>query len=177
MKIEDFFLKSVGEWKSMRSSHSLAFQEFEEIRSTIKIFPIRINDSKVIKIIKEYSINTNEVKTAFLMSWKAKSEWNDENEKENSSGESILIPLEVSETEGKIIRSVGYTEAVELISSYKLLNDGTLIIYSNYNQINTEERVWFLSNNLRSRSSVTRATNSLAILHTSYASEIRSFKK
>jgi phycoerythrin-associated linker protein len=177
MKIEEFFLKSVGEWKSMRSSHSLAFQEFEEIRSTIKIFPMRQNDSKVIKLIKENSINTNQVKTAFLMSWKAKSEWDDENKKGNSSGESILIPLEVSKTEGKIIRSVGYTEAVELISSYKLLNDGTLIIYSNYNQINTEERVWFLSDNLRSRSSVTRATNSLAILHTSYSSEIRIFKK
>ena len=85
--------------------------------------------------------------------------------------------LEFSKTEGRIIRSLGYTESVQLISSYKLLNDGTLIIYSNYNQITTEERVWFLSNNLRSRSSVTRATDSLAILHTSYASEIRSFKK
>ena len=110
------------------------------------------------------------------MSWEAKSEWDDENIKEGMSGESILIPLEVSQTEGKIIRSVGYTEAIKLISTYKLLNDGTLIIYSNYNQITTEERVWFLSNNLRSRSSVTRATNSLAILHTSYASEIRSLK-
>ena len=177
MKIEDFFLKSVGEWNSMRSSHSLAFQEFEEIRSTIKIFPIRNDDSKVIKLLKEYSRNTNEVKTAFLMSWEAKSEWDDENQKEDKSGESILIPLELSKTEGRIIRSLGYTESVQLISSYKLLNDGTLIIYSNYNQNTTEERVWFLSNNLRSRSSVTRATNSLAILHTSYASEIRSLKK
>ena len=92
------------------------------------------------------------------------------------SGESILIPLEVSKNEGKIIRSVGYSEAVQLISSYKLLNDGTLIISSNYNHITTEERIWFLSKNLRSRSSVTRARNSLAILHTSYASEIRNLK-
>ena len=177
MGIEDFFLKSVGEWNSMRSSHSLAFQEFEEIRSKIKIFPMKKNESKVIKLLKDYSKNANEVKTAFLMSWEAKSEWDDENIKEDMSGESILIPLEVSQTEGKIIRSVGYTEAVQLISSYKFLNDGTLIIYSNYNHITTEERVWFLSNNLRSRSSVTRATDSLAILHTSYASEIRILKK
>ena len=177
MKIEDFFLKSVGEWNSMRSSHSLSFQEFEEIRSKIKIVQMKNNESKVVKLLKDYSKNTNEVKAAFLMSWEAKSEWDDENIKEDMSGESILIPLEVSQTEGKIIRSVGYTEAVQLISSYKLLNDGTLIIYSNYNQITTEERVWFLSNNLRSRSSVTRATNSLAILHTSYASEIRRLKK
>ena len=37
MNIEEFFLKSVGEWNSMRSGHSLAFQEFEEIRSKVKI--------------------------------------------------------------------------------------------------------------------------------------------
>ena len=177
MNIEEFFLKSVGEWNSMRSGHSLAFQEFEEIRSKIKIVRSKRNDSRVIKFLKDNLITTNAVNEAFLINWEAKSEWGEENQKENSSGESILVPIEISKTEGKIIRSVGYTEAVQLISSYKLLNDGTLIIYSNYNQITTEERVWFLSNNLRSRSSVTRATNSLAILHTSYASEIRSFKK
>ena len=177
MQIEQFFLKSVGEWNSMRSGHSLAFQEFEEIRSKIKIVPAENNDSRVIKLLKDNLITKNELTKAFLISWEAKSEWDNETHKAKSSGESILVPLELSKTEGKIVRTVGYTEAMQLISLYKLLEDGTLIIYSNYNQITTEERIWFLSNNLRSRSSVTRATNSLAILHTSYASEIRSFKK
>ena len=177
MSIEQFFLKSVGEWNSMRSGHSLAFQEFEEIRSKIKIIPTNINDPKVIKLLKDKFINTNEEKKAFIITWEAKSEWGNENKKDNSSGESILVPLEISKTEGKIIRSVGYTEAIEVISFYKLLNDGTLIINSKYNNIYTEERIWFVSNNLRSRSSVTRAIDSLAILQTSYASEIRCIKK
>ena len=177
MQIEEFFLKSVGEWNSMRSGHSLAFQEFEEIRSKIKIMPTKSNDSRVIKLLKNNILSTNKVKKAFLMNWQAKSEWGDESQKENTSGETILIPLETSKKEGKIIRSIGYTEAVELISLYKLLDDGTLIIYTNYNHISTEERIWFLSNNLRSRSSVTRASSSLAILQTSYASEIRILKK
>ena len=63
------------------------------------------------------------------------------------------------------------------MSLYKILGDGTLIIYSEYCHICTEERIWFISNNLRSRSSVTRSLDSLAILQTSYASEIRSLKK
>ena len=50
MQIEQFFLKSVGEWNSMRSGHSLVFQEFEEIRSRVKIIPIKNNDSRVIKL-------------------------------------------------------------------------------------------------------------------------------
>ena len=177
MNIEEFFLKSVGEWNSMRSRHSLAFQEFEEIRSKVKILPCKRHDSRVIKFLKDNLIKTNAVNKAFLISWEAKSEWNEESQKRNSSGESIVIPIEISKTEGKIMRSVGYTEAVKLVSKYKILNDGTLIIYSNYNHICTEERIWFVSNNLRSRSSVTRAIDSLAILQTSYASEIRCIKQ
>jgi phycoerythrin-associated linker protein len=176
MNIEEFFLKSVGEWNSMRSGHSLAFQEFEEIRSKIKIVPSKSNDSRVTKFLKDNLINTNIINKTFLINWEAKSEWGEENQKENSSGESILVPIEVSKTEGKIIRSVGYTQAIKVVSLYKILDDGTLIIYSDYNHICTEERIWFISNNLRSRSSVTRAIDSLAILQTSYASEIRSIK-
>jgi phycoerythrin-associated linker protein len=177
MTIEEFFLKSVGEWNSMRSGHSLAFQEFEEIRSKIKIVPSERNDSRVIKFLKDNLITTNAINKAFLINWEAKSEWGDDSKKENSSGESILVPIEISETEGKIIRSVGYTEAVQVVSLYKILNDGTLIIYSDYSHIYTEERIWFISSNLRSRSSVTRAIDSSAILQTSYASEIRSINK
>ena len=177
MNIEEFFLKSVGEWNSMRSGHSLAFQEFEEIRSRLKIIPVKSNDSRVRELLKDNLATTNQENHAFLINWEAKSEWGEENQKEKMSGESILIPIEVSRTEGKIIRSVGYTEEIQLISLYKFLDDGTLIIHSNYNHICTEERIWFISNNLRSRSSVTRAINSSAILQTSYASEIRLTKK
>ena len=177
MQIEEFFLNSVGEWKSMRSGHSLAFQEFEEIRSEIKITPTPTNDSRVIKLLKDNSITLNEIKYAFLICWEAKSSWGEENQKGNSCGQSILIPVKMSKTEGKIVRSVGYTEAIQVISSYKILEDGTLIIYSDYNHISTEERIWFISNNLRSRSSVTRAIDSLAILQTSYASEVRFINK
>tara|TARA_B100000214_G_C23906714_1_gene599219 strand:+ start:348 stop:881 length:534 start_codon:yes stop_codon:yes gene_type:complete len=177
MKIEQFFLKSIGEWNCMRSGHSLAFQEFDDIRSRIKIIPAKMNDSRVDKLLKDNNLNTNEAKKAYLINWKVKSEWGDNNSKDQSSGESLLIPLEISETEGKIIRSNGYTESIPIISLYKILEDGTLIIYSKYTHISTEERIWFVSNNLRSRSSVTRTINSSAIIQTSYASEIRYLKK
>tara|TARA_Y100001968_G_scaffold305875_1_gene322219 strand:- start:199 stop:738 length:540 start_codon:yes stop_codon:yes gene_type:complete len=177
MNIEEFFLKSVGEWNSMRSGHSLAFQEFDEIRSRIKIVASPSNDSRVIKFLKDNLITSNAINKAFLLKWMAKSEWGEENQKENSSGESILVPIEISKREGKIIRSVGYTEAVQIESLYKILDDGTVIIYSDYSHTCTEERIWFVSNNLRCRSSVTRAIDSSAILQTSYASEIRAVKK
>ena len=122
MDIKEFLLKSVGEWNSMRSGHSLAFQEFEEIRSKIKISSSQPNDARVIKFLKDNSITTKAVNKAFLISWEAKSEWDEENQKGNSSGESILVPIEDSKTEGKIIRSVGYTEAIQVVSLLSLIH-------------------------------------------------------
>ena len=69
MQIEQFFLKSVGEWNSMRSGHSLAFQEFEEIRSKIKITPAKTNDNRLIKLVKDNLITNNAVNKAFLINW------------------------------------------------------------------------------------------------------------
>ena len=177
MNIEEFFLKSVGEWNSMRSGHSLAFQEFEEIRSTIKIVPSKSNDSRVIKFLRDNLITADAINKSFLINWEAKSEWGEENQKEGSFGESILVPIELSKSEGKIIRSVGYSEALQVVSFYKILEDETLVIHTDYSHLCTEERIWFISNNLRSRSSVTKTINSFAIMQTSYASEIRSIKK
>ena len=177
MNIEDFFLKSVGEWDSMRSVHSLALKEFDEIRSKIRIAISNSNDSQVNKLLKDNLITTNLINKVFLIYWEAKSNWGEEIENMNTCGESILIPIEISKTEGKIIRSVGYTEALQVVSLYKILEDGTIVINTNYSHISTEERIWFVSQNLRSRTSVTRAIDSLAILQTSYASEIRSIKK
>ncbi len=173
MSIEEFFLKSVGEWKSMRSGHSLAFQEFEEIRSKIKISCLKGNDPRVVKLMRENHITSQDFPNPYLISWEAKSDWDGYSSQEKSSGESLLIPLASSNSDGQIIRSHGYSEPLQIISTYKIINDGTLIIYSEYNKIITEERIWFISDNLRSRSSVTRSSDSKAILQTSYASEVR----
>ena len=105
MKIDEFFFKSVGEWNSMRSGHSLAFQEFEEIRSKIKIIPIKPDDTRVIKLLKDNLITPNDINQAYVISWKAKSEWGDETQKKVSAGESILIPLEISKTVHELLSS------------------------------------------------------------------------
>ena len=103
MEIEEFFFKSVGEWNSMRSGHSLAFKEFEEIRSKIRITPAQSNDSRVINLLSDNKFSNIKVKQAFLINWEAKSEWKDKYQEEKLSGESILIPIEVSKKKGKII--------------------------------------------------------------------------
>ena len=47
MRIKQFVKASEGEWKSMRSSHSLAFKQFEEVLSKIKIILLKDNDQRI----------------------------------------------------------------------------------------------------------------------------------
>ena len=46
MDIEQFVAHSLGEWRSMRSGHSLAFQQFEDVLSEISIKSFEIIESK-----------------------------------------------------------------------------------------------------------------------------------
>ncbi len=173
MKIEQFIAQSAGKWRSMRSSHSLAFQHFEEIISTIQITIIPNKDEQVLELLKaNLDINLDPI-SPFKMSWEASSDWEEVDDSSMSSGSSILIPLPTSEDKGLILRSMGYTESTKARSSYQILLDGTLILSTQYEQSIAEERIWFVSTNVRCRSSIVKTSNGIGVLQTSFASEVR----
>ena len=49
MTIEQFVAQSIGEWRSMRSGHSLAFQQFEDVLSEINITSIKRDEPEIEK--------------------------------------------------------------------------------------------------------------------------------
>ena len=173
MDIDQFVHKSEGEWKSMRSGHSLAFQQFEEIISTIRINIVPNNHPEVKSLIDTSGYSNEEICCPFLISWEAESNWESEQKSNSLSGSSVLIPVPQSQKRGKILRSLGYSESIKASSDYEFLDDGTFILNTQYNQTIAEERIWFISNSVRCRSSVLRSRDSLAILQTSHASEVK----
>jgi len=54
--INQFIDKSIGEWKSIRSTHTLAFQEIENSTSKISIKQINSKNKKVVEIFKKYKL-------------------------------------------------------------------------------------------------------------------------
>jgi len=173
MSIENFVSKSEGEWNSMRSGHSLAFRQFEEIVSNIKIKILSTYDQRVLDLIKNSEQDNNKVVSPFFIEWKAESNWGETSSENNSSGYSLLIPIEKSQKDGILLRSMGYAEQIQAISNYHFLSDGTLFLSTEYSSSIAEERIWFASKNVRCRSSLIRSTNSSAIIQTSHASEVR----
>ena len=176
ISIEEFVARSVGQWRSMRTGHSLAFQQFEEIISVVHIEAIEPNSEDVITLLKKHGMSGLKDLSPFLMRWEADSDWEPDNPSDSLKGECILIPIKTDETSGRFIRSVGYAEAEEATSDYTISTDSTVHLKTVYGGSIAEERIWFVSDHVRCRSSVIRTSEGSGVIQTSFASEVRRVK-
>ena len=86
MDIEQFVAQSIGEWRSMRSGHSLAFQQFEDVLSEISIKAF-IGDIDQLHDLIEASSQPSDSQyiSPFSMEWSAESDWEPDDPSEVSS--------------------------------------------------------------------------------------------
>lgn len=173
MIIEQFVARSEGQWRSMRSAHSLAFRQFEDVLSDVQIELLSTSDIDISNYLTEKSIDPCKIVSPFRMTWEAESDWEPEDSSAVSKGSCILIPIPETPTDGQLLRSVGYAEAEPAVSTYHFLNDDTFILNTTYGQSVAEERIWFVSEHVRCRSSVLRTSEGSGVLQTSFASEVR----
>ena len=177
MNIEQFVAQSLGEWRSMRSGHSLAFQQFEDVLSEISITEIDADNKAIKEAIENSSQPNNSSYIApFRMEWNAESDWEPDDPTAVSSGSCIIIPIPTDPLSGNLLRSVGYAESFPAESKYRFLDDGTFILETNYEQSIAQERIWFVSEHVRCRSSVLKTSEGSGILQSSFASEVRRIK-
>jgi phycoerythrin-associated linker protein len=168
--INQFIDKSIGEWKSIRSTHTLAFQEFENSTSKIYIKHINSKNKKVVEIFKNYKLTLNLENVAISIKWQAISDWDDDIGK---GDETILIFLPKDENSGIVLRNKGYTESVISSSNYFVDEQNNLHIKTVYKSTVSEEKISFLSTHIRSRFSTIRNQETKSVIQTSHTSEIR----
>jgi len=170
IKINQFIDKSIGEWKSIRSTHTLAFQEFENSTSRIYIKHINSRDKKVVEIFKKYKLSLNLESIAISIKWQAISDWDNDI---SEGDETILIFLPNEENSGIVLRNKGYTESFISSSNYFIDEQNNLHIKTIYESKVSEERISFLSTHLRCRFSTIRNLENNSVIQTSHTSEIR----
>ena len=169
--INQFIDKSIGEWKSIRSTHTLAFQEFENSTSKIYIKHINKKNKKVVEIFKNYKFSLNLESIAISINWQAISDWDNNDIREGD--ETILIFLPKDENSGIVLRNKGYTESFISSSNYFVDEQNNLHIKTIYKSKVSEERISFLSTHVRSRFSTIRNLENNSVIQTSHTSEIR----
>ena len=169
--INQFIDKSIGEWKSIRSTHTLAFQEFENSTSKIYIKNINSKNKKVLEIFKKYKRSLSLKSIAISIKWRAISDWEDGDMSEGD--ETIFIFLPKDENSGVILRNKGYTESFIESSNYFVDEQNNLHTKTFYKSTYSEERISFLSTHIRSRFSTIRNLENNSVMQTSHTSEIR----
>ena len=169
--INQFIDKSIGEWKSIRSTHTLAFQEFENSTSKIYIKHVASKNKKVVGILDKYNLSLSPETIAISIRWKAISDW--EQDITNLEDETIFIFLPKDNNSGIVLQNKGYTESVISSSNYFFDEQNNLNLKTIYKSTISEERICFLSKHIRSRFSTIRNQENNAIIQTSHTSEIR----
>tara|TARA_Y100000766_G_scaffold119668_1_gene102740 strand:+ start:172 stop:723 length:552 start_codon:yes stop_codon:yes gene_type:complete len=169
--INQFIEKSLGEWKSTRSTHSLAFQEVESSTSKILIKEIEKKNNNVITLLNKFNFSLNTPFLSISISWQAISDW--EENKKFAADQTILLFLPTNKNSGIVLRNKGYAEKIFLSAEYFIDHEENLNLKTFYNSTVSEERICFLSTNVRSRYSVIRNKENNSVMQTSHASEIR----
>ena len=169
--INQFIDQSIGEWKSIRSTHTLAFQEFENSTSKIYIKYVNSKNKKVVDILKKYNLSLSLEFITISIKWQSISDW--EEDKRSKEDETILIFVPNDKNSGIVLRNKGYTESVVSSSNYFVDIQNNLHIKTIYKTTVSEERISFLSTHIRSRFSTIRNKENNAVIQTSHTSEIR----
>ncbi len=173
MDISQFVELSLGRWRSQRSAHHLAFRHFEEVTSIIDILPLSPRDEDVISLCKANEIDPPLIQSPFRMSWEGESDWD---EQETLQGTTILVPVpdETNPASGRLLRDRGYAETIPSVGRYDITPDGTFILTTEYERAAAEEKIWFVSPNVRLRVSLIKTSDGKGVVTASFSSEIRS---
>ena len=171
IKINQFIKKSLGEWKSIRSTHSLAFQEVENSTSKIVIKELEIKNKNVVKLLEKYNLSSAPSVIALSISWEAISDWGMDQQIEEDK--TLLLFLPKDKNKGIVLRNKGYAESIISSSEYLIDENDNLNIKTVYSSTISEERISFLSTHIRSRYSVIRNHDKNTVIQTSHTSEIR----
>ncbi|MEB3280118.1 MAG: phycobiliprotein lyase [Lyngbya sp.] len=173
MDIVQFVERSIGEWRSQRSVHHLAFSYFEEVTSTIHIIAVSPDDPEVIALCNSYEIDPQTITHPFRMTWEGESDWD---EKEKVEGKTLLVPVPdaANSHRGRLLRDQGYAETIPAVADYQIGEDGVFVLLTEYDRAMAEERIWFASDNIRFRVSMIKTSSGTGITTASFSSEIRS---
>jgi phycoerythrin-associated linker protein len=175
MDIQAFVEKSLGRWRSQRSAHHLVFQHFEAVQSDIKIEPLSMADAEVIALCQSYDIDPAIAVSPFRMTWAGQSDWDDEDDGRELKGTTVLVPVPdpVHPHQGRLLRDQGYAEEMAAIGQYRLTDEGEFILQTQYDRAMAEEKIWFVTPNLRMRVSLIKTSAGSGVVTASFSSEIR----
>lgn len=152
----EFFQRSAGQWRSQRTTHHLPFRRAETGNSDIVVEALAADAPQVIEICKMHEVNPNLAIGGAFVKWEGSMAWDKEGEDHEGSTVFSLIPDAEHPRQGKLLRERGYAEIVPVAGRYEMDEEDGLNLITEYDTMSIIERFWFVSPDLRLRSSTVK---------------------
>lgn len=156
MDAMEFFRNSAGRWKSQRTTHHLAFRRSETGGSDIYVEALTPDNPKVIEICQLHQVDPALSVGGAFVSWDGSMAWDKEDENHQGSTIFALIPDADNPKQGMLLRDKGYAEVVPVAGRYLIDEQDALILMTEYETMTSIERFWFISSNIRMRTSMVK---------------------
>ena len=158
-KIRDamhFFQLSAGKWQSQRTTHHLPFRRAETGDSEIYVEALAADHPKIVEICQLHEVDPTLAIGGAFVSWDGSMAWDKENENHEGTTVFALVPDDQEGRKGKLLRDRGYAEIVAVIGQYEMDSEDGLVLITEYETMSIFERFWFVSPDLRLRSSTVK---------------------
>lgn len=154
MDAMQFFQNSAGQWRSLRTTHHLAFRRTEKGESEISVEPLDAHHPRITEICDMHSVDPATAIGGAEVCWNGTMAWDREND-ENHSGSTVfaLVPTEDGKRAGQMLRERGYAEIVPVVGQFYMDAEDGLILITEYETMSSVERFSFPGPNLRMRTS------------------------
>ena len=153
----EFFQRSAGQWQSQRTTHHLPFRRAELGGSNITVEALDKSHEKIIAICELHEIDPALAVGGAYVAWNGEMAWDREGE-ENHAGTTVfaLVPDEDNPQKGRLLRERGYAEIVPVVGRYEMDDEDGLIVDTEDDTMSSVERFWFVTPDLRMRSSIVK---------------------
>jgi CpeS-like protein len=157
MEVVDFFERSAGRWRSQRTTHHLAFRRAEVGDSEISVISLAASDPEVQELCKLHEIDPALAVCGSRVTWQGTMSW-DRDTEGGHEGKTVfaIVPDQDNPRQGRLLREKGYAEIVPVVGLYQLDEEGGLVLTTDYETMSSIERFWFVSPQLRLRTSTVK---------------------
>ena len=153
---KEFFQRSAGKWRSLRTTHHLPFRRAESGCSDINVEFLHADDEKIVAICQMHDVDSNMAIGGAFVSWDGSMAWDKDNEDHKGTTVFALIPDQDNPRKGKLLRERGYAEIVPVAGEYDMDEEDGLVLITEYDTMSIIERFWFVNPDLRLRSSTVK---------------------
>ena len=128
----EFFNMSAGRWRSLRTTHHLAFRQAEKGFSDINVTSLTAEDPQVAEICKMHDIDPSLAAGGAHVTWNGEMAWDKEDENHKGSTVFAIVPDPDDPRRGRMLRERGYAEIVPVIGRFEMDEEDGLTLITEY---------------------------------------------